>query len=238
MLKQNCFDSVQKGLKERKKLNPSVTPKQLWYTTDFNEGWGPQARDYIRNEISLECKQYILSQKDLSEKDIMRFIVVTTAKSYLGMPYQHHHITEWDPKKLKNYKEIIQTKPPNLLQYNSVGLDCSNFTSWVYNFGLGIQFTQDITTQANGPAAPGRVLNPSEPLLPGDLLYFYGNPPVMDVYQTNSSLLDMSYIYHTALYIGDSKLIDTLDVNGGVSQKKLTDAWYKSHYSHARRVIE
>ncbi len=75
----------------------------------------------------------------------LRDRVIAVAKKYIGLPYMHKHIPE------------------------AGGLDCSNLTSWVYNFGLGISFTSNIRKQAY---IAGRKLAVSEKKRKGDLLYF------------------------------------------------------------------
>lgn len=119
--------------------------------------------------------------------------VIEVARKYVGTPYQHKHIPQ-------------------------LGLDCSNFTSWVYNYGLGIKFTSSVTEQAQ---VAGRKLGSVEPLVRGDLLYFK----------------DISgKIIHTGLYIDTRTMIDESSVNtGGVKIKAFRRT--QSSFAFARRVI-
>lgn len=83
--------------------------------------------------------------------------IVTISRYYIGLPYQHHHIPAWTT--------------PN----PGHGLDCSNFTSWVYNYGKGRKFTSNIHRQSlMYEYEPGmiRIDNFNE-IQPGDLLYFW-----------------------------------------------------------------
>ncbi len=134
--------------------------------------------------------------------------ILAVAGRYVGLRYRHHHIPAWDP--------------PN----GGPGLDCSNFAAWVYNYGLGIRFTSDVKEQAAGPLAPGRRLARGEPFAAGDLLFIL-HP-------------DRSEISHVAIFVDKGHVIDSRNGNGdgaGVRLRPFT-GWYRSHLSHARRVIE
>jgi len=50
----------------------------------------------------------------------------------IGLTYQHHHIPDWNPPADWPWKEVAYGR-------NSKGIDCSDFTSWTYNYGLGIK---------------------------------------------------------------------------------------------------
>lgn len=129
--------------------------------------------------------------------------VIEIAKRYVGLPYQHHHIPLWVCGK------------------TGQGIDCSNYTSWVYNFGLGMRFTSHCQKQAESDESKGRKLEPDEKLEPGDLLFILRG--------------DRSYISHVVIYIGDGKIIDS--GKGGVQIRDYA-GWYKSHHTFTRRMIE
>lgn len=117
--------------------------------------------------------------------------IIAVAKKYIGVPYRHKHIP-------------------------ALGLDCSNYTAWVYNYGLGIKFTSNVRNQA---ATVGRKLSKNEPLKPGDLLYF----------GTKSGR-----ITHTAIYIKPGYMIDEAHK---VKVKRFPYGWNKRAFKFARRVI-
>jgi cell wall-associated NlpC family hydrolase len=125
---------------------------------------------------------------------------------YQGLPYRHHHIPGWNP-------------PVSLVGAGNDGngLDCSNFTSWVYDYGLGIKFTSDTTAQANGP---GRVLAPGEAFAPGDLLFIRN--------------LAKTKVTHVVIYIDPGHIIDCH--GNGVTVRPF-QGWYKNCFDHARRII-
>ena len=104
----------------------------------------PQARRYPPVEVPAGCDPV----------KWQRLRVIATAKRYIGLPYRHHHVPDWQPG--------AGAGP---------GLDCSNFTAWVFNYGLGLKFTGNIHKQSDGPLAPGRRLSAGELLKPGDLLF-------------------------------------------------------------------
>jgi len=132
-----------------------------------------------------------------------RHRVVEVAQRYVGLPYQHHHIPLWVSSK------------------DGQGVDCSNFSSWVYNYALGIHFTSHCGKQADGDEAPGRKLQPSDPLEVGDLLFLLKG--------------DKSCISHVVIYMGNGKIIDS--GKGGVCIRNHA-GWYKSHHLFTRRILE
>jgi hypothetical protein len=133
-----------------------------------------------------------------------RLRVLAVATRYIGLPYEHHHIPHWQPS-----------------SGAGPGLDCSNFTAWVYNYGLGVKFTSDIHEQSDGPKAPGRLLNDGEAFEPGDLLFIWKR--------------DRSKVSHVVIYVDANHIIDS---HGPGIAKRPFGGWYKSHFSHARRIIE
>ncbi len=124
----------------------------------------------------------------------LRDKTVATAKKYLGLPYKHRHIPGMG------------------------GLDCSNFSAWVYNYGLGLSFTSNIRKQAHHV---GRRLAPSEKIKKGDLIFIWSE--------------DQTWLSHVAVYIGDGKIIDSTGPGVAIRDYK---GWYKERFAWARRIIE
>ncbi|MEO6459476.1 MAG: NlpC/P60 family protein [Bdellovibrionota bacterium] len=123
-----------------------------------------------------------------------RVRIVEVAKKYIGLPYKHRHIPAMG------------------------GLDCSNFTSWVYNYGFGIRFTSNIRKQA---AEAGRRLVAGESLVPGDLIFLYDSNHVE--------------IIHVAIYIDEHNIIDS--TGEGIKIRSFSGR-YKNDVAWVRRVIE
>jgi cell wall-associated NlpC family hydrolase len=133
--------------------------------------------------------------------------VLTVARSLIGFPYQHNRI------------------PYMINPENGCGLDCSNFSGWAYNFGLGIYFRRDIDGQAQGGpdprvgAAPGRVLGKDEKLQPADLVFFYDS--VNNRYK------------HVAIVIDEKNIIHAPTAGSFIRIDK-----FVRKYDMARRIIE
>lgn len=177
----------------RDRLPQSPLPQSQWYAKPGPGSWGPKAATYP--PVSVPAGYDAVAWK--------RARLAVVAQRLVGLPYRHHHIPAYDP--------------PG----QGPGLDCSNFTSWVYNYGLGLRFTSAIAAQSAGPAAPGRRLSPDEPWAVGDLLYIKAR--------------DGSRVSHVALWLGDGQLIDSH--NHSVAVRPF-EGWYRDSLSHVRRVIE
>lgn len=176
---------------ERDRLPESETPESAWYKGKFGS-WGPHAAHYPKVETPVGVDSVAWR----------RARVLATAEKYIGLPYKHHHIPAWSPSE-------------------GPGLDCSNFTSWVYNYGLGIKFNSDVHKQAEGPDAPGRRLQDGESFAPGDLLYILKQ--------------NRSEISHVVIFIDEGHIIDS---HKGSVQIRPFEGWYKTHLALARRIIE
>ncbi len=112
----------------------SSTPYERWYshrTLRIYKTWGPEARRYPPIAH--------ISQRPLSWK---RQRVLAVAEQLIGLPYQHHHIPNWDPPKNWPWKKVAFGR-------NSKGMDCSDFSSWIYNYGLGLKLPTGIRKQAD-----------------------------------------------------------------------------------------
>jgi cell wall-associated NlpC family hydrolase len=125
-----------------------------------------------------------------------RVRLVEAAKKWLGLPYAHHHIPSMG------------------------GIDCSNFTAWVYNYALGIRFTSNVVAQSQ---EIGRRLSPDEKLAPGDLIYLYDRD-------------GSGNISHAMLYVDDETIIDSHLDDGGVHLRPF--AGIKTRIAWARRLLE
>lgn len=222
----------------------SSTAYKDWYTDStlkkFNS-WGPRARTYPA------IPEFA---KTTAEWKRQRLIAV--AAKYIDLPYQHHHLPAWNPPKDWPWKEVPFGR-------NSCGLDCSNFTSWIYNYGLGIKFTSDVHKQAdltqvkspdgNETIIFKRISGGTEysalvkALRPGDLLFIHHRD-------------DPEVISHVVMWLGkygkspdgtpliiDSTAQDNRDCNGtaiptGVQIRAFTpESWYFKRFHHASRIL-
>ncbi len=123
-----------------------------------------------------------------------RHRVKVVAQKYIGLSYKHRHI-------------------PSL-----GGLDCSNFTAWVYNYGLGLKISSNVAVQA---LEAGRMLAPNDKFKMGDLLFQWNR--------------EGTQISHVVMYLENGKVIDSS--TGGV-QVRDWDGWRKYNFAWARRIIE
>jgi cell wall-associated NlpC family hydrolase len=213
-----------------------------WYSREIRRrlgSWGPRARTYTAlegwNDRSIEWR---------------RERVIATAARLLGYGYQHHHIPNWDPPKGWPWQETCMGK-------NGKGLDCSNFTAFVYNQGFGLRMTGAVTQQAYSESvllggkhrvAVRRIDLPStyaerrNTLHTGDLLYIRGR--------------DQGPITHVVIWVGsvghspsglplimDSHGADVKDeegrkIVGGIQLRPYREnSWYNRCASHALRLV-
>jgi len=176
--------------------------------------------------------------------------VIATGLRYAGYSYQHHHVPDWEPPG-DWPRDAGQTTP------SGKGLDCSNFSAFVYNLALGIKPTGDVKDQAEMTEAPGPGAKRSIPvrrielpkshaefadaLLTGDLLYVKNS-------QGNLS--------HVVIWVGkigkspdgnplvlDSTGTGSRDSEGreipdGIQLRAFTPrSWYFRQASHVLRII-
>ena len=224
------------------KNQSSVKPAN-WYSAETKSRygvWGPPA-------------QHFDPPAGLSKRDAewMRQRIIAVGLRYQGYHYQHHHVPDWEPPTDWPYKESPLGK-------QSKGLDCSNFTAFVYNQALGLKPSgatpeQAEMTEVAGPGSgrTSKVTRIEKPesyaaftstLKTGDLLFIKG--------QTSGE------VTHVVLWVGsigksrgDVPLI--LDSTGegrkdeagqtipdGIQLRPFTaDSWYFRSSSHVLRLI-
>jgi hypothetical protein len=220
----------------------SKTPHEEWYSRRTRKeygAWGPVSRQYPP----------IPDRADLPPT-WKRQRLLAVAHKYVGLPYQHHHIPDWDPPRDWPWKPVAYGR-------NSKGVDCSDFTSWVYNYGLGIRLDTGIREQANAQTVPGaggegrldvekiRDDNGYDDLVAklktGDLLYIRNNNGVI-------GHVIMWVGVHGRSPDGTPLIIDCTgmghkDANGvdipiGVHLRPFgKDSWYYKSFAHANRII-
>ena len=219
----------------------SEVPFEDWYSRRVRKEWGswgppprhfPAHPDYDRMPVSARRQR-----------------VLAVACNYIGLPYQHHHIPDWDPPQDWPWKPVAFGR-------NSKGVDCSDFTSWCYNYGLGIKMSTGVKRQADvteieGPGPDrtthAKVIDATDydslckKLKTGDLLYI------------NNRKGDLA---HVIMWVGDvgkspdgsPLVIDCTgeghkDSNGndipiGVHLRPfLKDQWYFKSFDHAHRLL-
>ena len=190
---QVATETLTADFPERDRLPQSDTPESAWYTPGRFGAWGPRPSAYPA----------VTPPEGMDPLAWTRLRIAAVARRYEGLPYRRHHIPGWNP--------------PGV----GPGLDCSNFSAWVYNYGLGIRFSSDIARQAEGPRAPGRRLAQGEPFAVGDLLFI--------------TKKDRSRVSHAVIWLGGGNIIDA---HAGSVRARRYSGWYVDCFSHARRVLE
>ena len=218
----------------------SDVPFREW-NTEANrkkfETWGPPQRHYpepdgIANK-SREWKQ----QR-----------VIAVALRYQGYGYNHHHIPDWLPTEGGAKKAGGG--------HNPKGLDCSNFTTFVYNLGFGIKPNSDVHKQAEERefALPGEKRQHKVELIPKPATY----KELVDKLQTGDLLYirnDKGQLAHVVLWVGSigqpDKVPLIIDSHGdsvkdsegnnipnGIHLRPFVEkSWYYHSASHALRVF-
>lgn len=222
--------------------NESTLPFPEWYTRHARErfgSWGPPAAHYPGVPG--------LEKRSLTWK---RERVIAVALRFQGYGYQHHHVPDWSPPEGWPWKETA-------VGHNGRGVDCSNFTSFVYNMGFGIKPNSAVGEQAkqkevHGPGegrttavqhieVPKDFADFDKTLRTGDLLFIKGSKG--------------GHVTHVVIWVGSigqgSKLPLVIDSHGqgvkdendvhvpaGVHLRPFRDnSWYHHSASHALRVF-
>jgi cell wall-associated NlpC family hydrolase len=225
----------------------SVTPFDDWYGPRLRArygAWGPVARHYPAPEGWSRWSAEFCRER-----------VIAVALRYVGYEYQHHHIPDWCPP-----PSLDWPWKPVAAGHNGRGVDCSNFTGFVYNQGFGLKISTDVVEQsrqrvADGPGAEPRRETPVQrvelpddyqqriaALRTGDLLYIRGKPG--------------GEVTHVVLWVGpigkspdatplvlDSHGADVKDSQGqmipaGVHLRPFREnSWYNRCASHAHRIF-
>ena len=219
-------------------------PQYVWYrhSHPYVGPWGPLPLAYPPPAMA-----------EGKNDDWKRARIIATALRFLGYHYRHHHIPDWDPP------SGWYTPKPGGTAHEGRGIDCSNFTSFVYNQGLGLGISSDIHKQAAAETVKIHGGDNSHPVMvipqqesaakwaevlkPGDLLFI--RPRHRD------------YISHVVIWVGgnwstpaggpplllDSHGSDVRDSNGelipeGVHLRPFRpNSWYAAEADHAIRII-
>ncbi|QNI07270.1 C40 family peptidase [Mycobacterium kubicae] len=184
----------------------TLDPPTEWYRTDAqghyaNHGWGPRAvalpPPVIPQDAGCDSATW---KRERILAVAMRYVY--SPDNPLGLQYRHHHIPAWEPP-TSTYAGASSENPdpdapPGLSAWDAgPGLDCSNFTAWVYNYGLGIKFGGNVHQQWDGSAGPmGLRISREGPFQPGDLIFLH---PDATAQQAS----------HVVIYIDDGHIIDS-----------------------------
>ena len=218
-------------------------PHREWYNRAHQSRWGywgPGMKHFSAPAIASGKSPGWLRER-----------VLATGLRYVGYGYEHHHVPDWEPP-------ADWPRAPRQAQPAGKGLDCSNYTGFVYNLALGLLPNTDVRQQARmtevkGPG-PGRSTRVTRVELPKDFEDFDRVLRPADLLFIKNRAGDVS---HVVLWVGSLGRIHgeptllVLDSTGGSHRDLVGQAipdgiqlrpfarrsWYFNSASHAIRVI-
>jgi len=232
-------DLIQGPRGEVKRL--SSIPFDDWYTSKVKTRWGAWGPPFAH----MPPPNGIESRS----ADFKRERVIAAGMRYVGISYQHHHLPDWDPPDDWPWKEVGRGE-------NCKGIDCSNFTAFIYNQALGLKPTSAIREQAEQfeiPFSDGKILRAEKIERPKSYDAFSKELKTGDLLFVQNASKSIS---HVVLWIGsighspdnvplilDSTGEGRKDSNGqsipdGVQLRPFTkSSWYYKSSAHAMRLI-
>jgi cell wall-associated NlpC family hydrolase len=218
----------------------AATPFTTWEAArraTSDAAWGPPARQYPKPALPQD------------DDDYRRQRVISVAARHIGLAYQHHHVPSWQPPAGWSWLPVAAGA-------NGPGLDCSNFSSFAYNYALGLRLPTGMGLQARTIGLPGpggvgvlqaqrievsRYDDLRATLAPADLLYIRNRHDLMSHVvmwlgsigqsPTNTPLiLDCTQTLH--------RDASGVTIPSGVRLRPFReDGWYWRQFSHAHRLI-
>ena len=230
--------------------NESSLPVASWYSESTLKGWGswgpPSAQYPAPTGLATQTVAWLQER------------ILVTAEKDLGYDYQHHHIPDWSPTP-PNYTNAVEWPCTLTNGYpNAYGVDCSDFTAFIYNYGLGIKMTSDVGLQAAltnvpGPGGRGRVAVQAIPrssyetltnqLASGDLLYIRGVAASPEISHVILWLGQCGLSTNGEPLVIDSHGNAVFDSKGeripaGVHIRPFhPNSWYYACFDHANRIL-
>lgn len=250
-----------------------VIPYNYWYDTDNDyykgsvpSGWGSSCTNMRSYGPKARLYPWVNAPAGICDANTWKQQrLIATAQRYLGYQYQHHYIPDFDPLPID--PEWPQSCPDVKVDYQTAGMSCSTTSTWIYNYGLGIQRDYyDVSDQAK-PGTPvacqrddgttgnisPKVFGAGESfetlageLQTGDLLYI-------------NDLHDSGKVHHVIMWVGSigsdpvehqPLVIDShdneptvMDANGvpippGIQIRPFRkNDWYYINFSHAHRIV-
>ena len=218
----------------------SSVPVEQWYSESIKSKWGAWG---------VPTKAF--PPPDGIDKQSSRWKrerVLATAIRYDGYTYQHHHLPDWNPPTDWPWKEVGHGS-------NAKGVDCSNFTGFVYNLSLGIKITSDCVKQSTQTQIktnagvlkfeqlqkPKLFANCKRDFRTGDLLFIKNKAG--DISHVVLWVGDIGQSLDNTPLILDSTGSNHTDSTGnkipdGVHLRPFTEkGWYWNSLSHGHRII-
>lgn len=219
----------------------SSVPHGEWYSKRVREkwgSWGPPAHHFA-----------VPAGVGEKSAEWQRERVVAVAMRFQGYKYQHHHVPDWNPPAGWPWQEVKSG-------HNSKGVDCSNFTAFVYNQGFGLKPTGAIKEQSQQleiPLPDGRTHHAEKIEKPATYAALVNKLKTGDLLYIRNRSEEISHVVIWVGSIGKSSdgapLI--LDSHGdGVKDSRgatipngihlrpfVENSWYYKSASHAHRII-
>lgn len=221
----------------------SSVPFSQWYSPQVKSRYGAWGPPFVHQPPPQGI--------DSRPSEWKRQRVIAAALRYVGVTYQHHHLPDWDPPADWPWKEVKSGR-------NGKGVDCSNFTAFIYNQTMGLKpsgaigdqaeelnipYNNGKTLQAQKIQRPATLAEFNKQLKTGDLLFIKGSP-------------SSSAITHVVFWVGpigqspagEALILDSTgegrkDCRGqvipdGVQLRAFTEnSWYFKSAAHALRMI-
>jgi cell wall-associated NlpC family hydrolase len=228
----------------------SAEPVAAWQAAHARTSAGAWPRDAAWGPPAAQYPAPILPHIQAgTDEAYRRERVIAVAARQIGLAYQHHHIPFWTPPPGWAWTPVEAGS-------NGPGLDCSNFTSFVFNYALGIKLPTAVALQGEALTLMG----------PGGIGCLRAERIALHHYAALDTILapaDLIYIRnrngavgHVVMWLGEvgqspdgePLIIDCTetrhrDTNGvrippGVRLRPFRrGGWYWRNASHAHRVI-
>ncbi|MBN9527891.1 MAG: hypothetical protein J0H82_16905 [Alphaproteobacteria bacterium] len=206
-----CETSVTADLATRFQLPQTGLDKSLWKTPAAygNLSWGPSPLVYPTVSIPTGCDPTTWQQK--------RILAAASLIVQQQFNYCHHYIPAWDSKGLlfggqasycysgTNSSAGAGASAVSANQATQMGVDCSNFSAFLYNFAFGgIRFTGDVQSQGGTMAGAAAANNYGTAWAPGTA---FARPSNMTALITPGSAVYQQYPFQPGdlLFIGPTE---------------------------------
>jgi hypothetical protein len=221
----------------------SIIPFSQWYSSQVKSRYGAWGPPFAHQPPPQGI--------DTRSSEWKRQRVIAAALRYVGVTYQHHHLPDWDPPTDWPWKEVRAGR-------NGKGVDCSNFTAFIYNQTMGLKPSGAIGAQAeqldipynNGKSLhaqkierPATLAEFSKQLKTGDLLFIKGSPSSTKITHVVFWVGPIGQSPDGAPLICDSTGEGRKDCRGqsipdGVQLRPFSEtSWYYKSAAHALRLI-
>lgn len=133
------FTDLGADFAQRDLINPSTMDTTQWYNINNQYyidnrreiTWGPWPSDF-GSEAGYPHNLRWQQQR-----------IIYVAQRYIGSYFQYHHLLQFNPPSSWPWDTINKVS----LGHNSKGIDASNFTRWLYNYGLGYHLDARLDSQ-------------------------------------------------------------------------------------------